>query len=74
MAPFNKTTVQNIEDLIRYHNAKQEKELKECHMARFMENLSRPKIEGIYWTMTVLIILLAMAAGVIYSRTEQLYR
>jgi hypothetical protein len=74
MAPFNKTTVENIEDLIRYHNAKQEKALKECHMARFMENLSRPKIEGIYWTMTVLIILLAMAAGVIYSRTEKQYR
>jgi hypothetical protein len=76
MAPFNLNTTMatNLTDLLRFNHQNQMKEVMWCHKARFMEHLSRPQVEGTYWTMTIVLIFLAMAAGVIYSRANREYR
>ena len=39
-----------------------------------MEDLPRWKVEAVFWSMAALIMLLAMAAAVIYSTTDKEYK
>lgn len=71
--PYNGTTT--LDDLLRKADEEKANLEKSCkRSALFMSNLSRPATEGVYWSMIVAIILLAMAVGVVYANNQKEYR
>jgi len=75
MLPGAYTGTTTLDDLLREADENKAKLLKSCtKSATFLSKVSRPATEGVYWSMTVAIIILAMAAGVVYSNTEKEYR
>jgi hypothetical protein len=64
-----------LDDLLWAKEKENARLLKSClKSATFLSHLSRPAIEGVYWSMIIAIVMLAMASGVVYSKFEQEHR
>jgi hypothetical protein len=73
MALQNKT-LSTIEELSSDWLEKYIKDARACHKSIVFEHLSRGQLIGVYFGMAAGIIIVAGAAGVIYSNTEKEYR
>ncbi|KAE9376959.1 hypothetical protein N431DRAFT_188059 [Stipitochalara longipes BDJ] len=74
MDSLNSTEIALLKGVAYDKVAKIAREEIACRTARFMHGLSRSRVEAIYWSIVIFIILLAMVAAVVYTQTEIEYR